>query len=221
MEGGGAAAGATVVGIPLGDIGDWKESSDLWAIGSAAVVGTNLAVVLNKVGGLGGITLNTYFDTFGLEGILANASWIVILFQAARWIYTTFYTDAGKAWSPFVFLCVLLAVQLVHDVIFYYGLLQQLPSGRNEMVDALKRYANENGKAALGTHSMYFLLTGVAAMLLKEMTFLASFLVVNVALYFLPFAITMVGPRPPPPPPEKKKNGYQPNPAWGTGVSAY
>lgn len=195
----------------LGDIGDFRATDDLWPIGSAAVVGVNFAVALAKLGGVGGLTLSTYFDTFGLEGILANASWVVILMQAARWIYTTFYAEAGsKAWSPFVFVCILILVQLIHDLLFYYGLVRSLPSGRNEMVDALKRYANAYGPRALFGHSAFLLFTAIVAMFLKETTFVTSFLILNLALYMLPLVITVISAPPPKPvaPPAEKKEAF-------------
>ncbi len=186
MEGGGQSG----EGWKLGDIGDYRDANDIWPIASASIVSINLSLALTRFGGIGGFSLNTFFDTFGLEGLLANASWIVILFQAARWVYTSFYSSGGRTWSPFVFVCILLAVQVVHDLLFYYGLLKSMPTGRNEMLDGLKRYANENGQRAIGSHSAYFILTAVIAMFLKESSFLFAFLLVNVALYLIPFVIS-------------------------------
>lgn len=204
----------------LGDIGNFRDAQDLWPIGSAAVVAINFSVAAMRIGGMGGFSLNAYFDTFGLEGILANAAWVVILFQAARWLYTTFYSGMpGRPWSPFVFVCILLAIQIIHDLFFYYGLIRLVPSGRNEMIDALKKYANENGSRALTTHAVFLIFTAIVAMWLKETTMVFSIMLVNVALYLLPFAITTFGPKPPPPPADKKKEtakkvGFG-MPAWG------
>lgn len=197
MEGG----GSTGEGFKLGDIGDYKDSGDLWPIISAAIVTMNLSVLATKFGGIGGLSLNSYFDTFGLEGLLANTSWIVILFQIARWAYTSFYTNLyNKPWSPFVFVVVLLAVQIVHDLIFYYGLLNYIPLHNNDMLDSLRRYSDENGRRALGSHSTYFILSAVIAMYLKETSFIFGFIIVNVALYLLPFLLTTVVRKTPPAP---------------------
>jgi hypothetical protein len=216
MYGGGAAyAGGGGDGFKLGDIGDFRQADDLWPIASASFVSMNVAIAAARLGGLGGISLNTYFDTFGLEGFLSNAAWLVILFQVARWLYTTFYSLPGsKPWSPVVFLAVLVLVQLIHDLIFYFGLINILPSGRNDMVDALKKYAKENGSRALAGHAAFLALTGLIAMWLKETTFVFSLIVANVALYLLPFVITTLGPKPPPPPPPPKKQEAFGMPQW-------
>ena len=188
----------------LGDIGDYKNVDDIFAIASASLIGMDIGVLLSRFGGLGGYSLNTYFDTFGLEGILANISYIVILFQIARWFYTTFYA-VGRPWSPFVFVCVVIAVQVVHDLIFYYGPLKTIPAGKNEMIDTLKRYAAENGSRAISGHVGFLIIISAIAMFLKESSMLFTFILISVSLYSLPFLLNTSGPKPPPPPPPPPK----------------
>lgn len=192
----------------LGDIGDYKNVDDLVAISSGALIGINLGVILSRFGGVGGYSLNAYFDTFGLEGILANTSFVVILFQIVRWFYSTFYA-VGRPWSPFVFVCMLIGAQVIHDLIIYYGMLKSLPSGKNEMIDALKRYAGENGSRALTGHVAFLILVSILAMFLKEASLLFGIILVAVSLYSIPFVLNAAGPKPPPPPPPPKKEGYE------------
>lgn len=200
MEGGGASEF-----FILGDIGNYKDVADFAPIISASLIGMNFAVVLSKFGSLGGFSMNAYFDTFGLEGILANTSFLVIIFQITRWIYTTFYTSGDRPWSPFVFVCILIAIEFIHDLIFYYGLIKNLPSGKNDMIDALKRYSVENGSRALAGHAVFLIFVGIMAMFLKESTFLFTILVVSTTLYLLPIMLSTLGPKPPPPPPPPEK----------------
>lgn len=200
MEGGGASEF-----FILGDIGNYKDVADFAPIISASLIGMNFAVVLSKFGSLGGFSMNAYFDTFGLEGILANTSFLVIIFQITRWIYTTFYTSGDRPWSPFVFVCILIAIEFIHDLIFYYGLIKNLPSGKNDMIDALKRYSLENGSRALAGHAVFLIFVGIMAMFLKESTFLFTILVVSTTLYLLPIMLSTLGPKPPPPPPPPEK----------------
>jgi len=197
----------------LGDIGNYKNVDDFAPIVSASLIGMNFAVTLSRFGSMGGFSMNAYFDTFGLEGILANTSFLVIMFQLTRWAYTTFYTSGERPWSPFVFVCILIAMEFLHDLIFYYGPLKSIPAGKNDMIDALKRYAAENGSRALAGHAAFLIFVAVIAMFLKESTFVFTFIVISVTLYMLPFMITTLGPRPPPPPPppqsQEKKEGFR------------
>ena len=197
----------------LGDIGNYKNVDDFAPIVSASLIGMNFAVTLSRFGSMGGFSMNAYFDTFGLEGILANTSFLVIMFQLTRWAYTTFYTSGERPWSPFVFVCILIAMEFLHDLIFYYGPLKSIPAGKNDMIDALKRYAAENGSRALAGHAAFLIFVAVIAMFLKESTLVFTFIVISVTLYMLPFMITTLGPRPPPPQPppqsQEKKEGFR------------
>lgn len=201
--------GADDTTFKLGDISQYNEVSDLGSIASASLVGLNMALIGGRIGGLGGLSLNAYFDAFGIEGFLSNISLILILFQAARWGYTSFYNVGGsRPWSPFVFVCILIGIQLLHDLIFYYGAINMVPSGKNEMIDVLKKYSAENGSRALGAHSLFLIVIAVIAMFLKEASLVFGFIVTSVAVYLMPFIIATFGPKPAPPPKivEKKES---------------
>ena len=187
----------------LGDISDYTQADDILPIASATIIAINFVTILTRLGVIGGNSLNTYFDTFGLEGILANTSLIVVLFQVARWGYTRFYKETGHDWSPFVFVCALIVVQLIHDVLFYYGAINLIPSCNNEMIDALKKYSKEHGPRALAAHAAFLIFVGTLAMFFKERSMIFTFITVSISLYILPYAVTTFGPKPPPP--EKKK----------------
>jgi hypothetical protein len=214
MEGGGAE-----VSFRLGDISDPNDLSDLFPIASASLVGVNASLAAARAGLLGGFSLNTYFDTFGLEGILANICLILILFQIARWSYSTFYNkDGSRPWSPIVFVFILMAIQILHDLTFYYGAINILPGGKNEMIDILKKYASENGSRAVGGHAVFLIVVATVAMYLKEASTIFAFMVTAVALYLLPFIIATFGPKvapppPPPPPPQEKREAFR-SPRW-------
>ena len=201
----------------LGDIGNFHTADDIIPIGSATIFAINIVAMLTRLGFVGGKTLNTYFDTFGLEGILANTSLIVILFQLTRFANTKLYTDAGKAWSPFVFVCALIVTQVLHDLVFYFGVVNVIPSGNNEMVDALKKYSNENGSRALASHAGFLIMVAVVAMFLKERSLIFIIMTSIFTLYLLPYVLTTFGPKPPPPPPPKEKAVPPPQQAgWGS-----
>jgi hypothetical protein len=198
----------------LGDISDYKSADDIFPIGSATIVAMNFAAILTKMDVIHSKSLNAYFDTFGFEGVLANMSLIVILFQIARWGYTKAYKDTGRAWSPFVFVCFLIGVQVLYDLLFYYGAINVIPSGNNEMIDILKKYSSEHGSRALAGHAAFLIFVSVIAMLFKETSFMFTFLTVTVTLYLLPYVITTFGPKPPAPPPVEKKEKVPDMPGW-------
>lgn len=187
--------GGSVEAFRLGNIGNFAEIEDFYPMTIASIFGLNVAIAGARVGNIGGASLNTYFEAFGLEGILANIALIVLLLQIARFAYTKGY-GATKPWSPFVFVCILLVIQFLHDLLFYYGAINILPSGRNEMIDALKEYAREHGGSALGGHALLLIIIAIAAMIFKETTVLVRMITIAVLLYMMPYIITMAKPRP-------------------------
>ena len=192
--------GGSVEAFRLGDIGNYTDVADLYPIGIASLFGINLAIAGARFGNIGGISLNTYFDTFGLEGIMANVALIMIVFQVTRWIYTVGYNSTGsKAWSPFIFICILVAAQFIHDIIFYYGAINVVPSHVNEMLDVLKQYSAQNGKNVIGGHTILMTLIGFMAMVFKEVSVIFRICLIFGIFYAMPYLITMVRYRPPVP----------------------
>jgi hypothetical protein len=202
MEGGGES-------FVLGDIGDYKQVADIAPIVYASIIGINFAIILARFARLGGYSLNSFFDNFGLEGVLASGSYLAVLFQIARWSYTSFYMTNGREWSPFVFVCILLVIDFLHSILMYNGILKNIPAGKNDLVDSLKAYAAENGSRVLTGHAAFLIFVGVIAMFLKECSALFTFVIMAIMLYSLPFMLTTVGPKPPPPPPPPEKKAPQ------------
>jgi hypothetical protein len=190
--------------MKLGNIGDYKELADLTYVAAASVVSLDAVLALNKFGGVGGTTLNSFFDTLGLEAVVVIVVLVVVLFEVARFAYS-FYTSGGKVWSPLVFVAILLGVQMVHDLIFYVGVVSNVPSGKNQVIDFLKRYGKENGARALGASATFMIVVATLAMLYKEFSPVLLFGIVGVAVYALPYLMNTAGPMPPPPPPPKEK----------------
>jgi hypothetical protein len=205
MEGGGNIPSESFV---LGDIGNYKDVEDLFPIVSATLIVMNAVMALARFTSLGGVSLNAYIDSFGLEGVIWNTAHVALVFQVAKWVYTTFYATGGKMWSPLVFVCIVLSIQFVHDLIYYYGLLKNTTPGKNELVDAMSRYAAENGSRALGGAAAAMIFISAIAMILKESSLLFNTILLLLSLHILPYLIATVGvkPPPPPPPPSKKEN---------------
>jgi hypothetical protein len=219
----GQSGGGLDLQIKLHDIGDYTEVNDFRSIISGSFVAINMALALGRMGALKSVTFNSYFDIFGLEGILANTSLAVLVIQVARWVYTRFYAAGGRPWSPLVFFAIVASVQTVHDLIFFYGAVNILPSGINEMIDALKAYAKENGSRAVGGHAIFIVVASLFAMLTKDISFLNQFLIVTLTFYLLPFIISIIAPKnraqaqAPAPPPAPKEEG---RPQGGAGPLA-
>lgn len=195
--------------LHLGDIGDFTDIRDLGAISVAGTFMSFLVVLSARIANFGGIPLNTLFDMFGLEAIVSMVILILILFQITRYFYTVFYEKSGKAWSPFVFICFLLGVHLIHDLVFFFAVVTQVPKGKNDMIDILRALTASNKTYTLLTHSALLIVTALVAMMVEDMSDLAKLAVFGVVLYLIPYILAIHYPKPAPPPPPPKKPEMQ------------
>lgn len=191
--------------LSLSDIGSYEKVEELGTVGVAGMFTTLLVLLSTRIGGFGGVPMNTFFDMFGIEGIITMVMLVIILFQITRYFYTVFYEKSGKLWSPFVFICFLLGVHLVHDLIFYFGVLTQLPKGKNDMIDVVRAISVSGGPYTIAIHSVLLILTALVAMMLQDVSDLAKFVLFGVILYIIPYVLAIHFPKPAPPPPPKKQ----------------
>jgi hypothetical protein len=205
MEGGGSDS------FILGDIGSYLQTENVWPILFATVICMDAVIGLSRFAGLGGYSLNAFFDLFGLEGVILILSHTTMLLLITQWAYTTFYMVGERRWSPFVFVCFALLLQTLHDLFWNFVLLSNVPNGKNEMIDIAKKYAQENGSRAFIGHNVLLIFVCVIAMFLKETSQLFTVIVVAIGVGLLPLMLSSVGPKPPPPPPVEKKKTVEDN----------
>ena len=134
--------------IELPDISNFRDTSDLFYIFFAILTIDVIVLFLTRYYKIGGKFLNEWYDQFNLLAVLADVMIIFIGFLIARYIYTTYFYERFQ-WSPVYFIILLCIVQLVHDIIFYLGVIKPLPAGHNEMIDVFKRYAEDLGATVL------------------------------------------------------------------------
>jgi len=205
MEGGGySSTGGGFSGGPsihLSNIGKYESVDEIATIANAGLFTTLLAIVSARIGQVGGTSLNTYFEVFGLEGIVSCVMLVAILFQIARYFYTTLYATYERAWSPFIFICFLLGTQVVSDLAFYYGVVNVLKEKQNYMIDMIRKYIGENKWGALGGHSVFIVLTALVAMILNESSDLSKIVLFGVVAFLIPYALSIRYMKPAPPVP--------------------
>jgi hypothetical protein len=199
--------------LQLSNIGDYTNKDDLGTLVSSSIFTLFLSLVAARVGNLGGVTMNVYFDMFGLEGLLSNTMLMVILLHVARYLYSTLYST-GRAWSPFVFLCIVAVVQALYDLFFYYGVINVVPTGVNQMVDILKQYAKDYNVKAMAGHIVLLTTTALVAMFMNDMYDMHKFFLSAVVLYLAPYFLSVVvrkpkAPTPPAAPPKESMKDYR------------
>ena len=81
--------------------------------------------------------LKLWYDKFGLAAVSADVLSLMLGVLIATFIFPTAYGLQLVFGAIFV--------QLLHDLFFYFVVIQGLPQGQNSMIDVFKSYASEGG----------------------------------------------------------------------------
>ena len=110
--------------------------------------------------------VNVWYNRFKLSAVMADVFIILIGFGITRYIYSELIYPKYD-WNAMYFTATAVLVQLVHDLLFYVGVIRNVPHGENAMIDVMKDYANEGGAKILAADSLMVIGTSIFAMLLK------------------------------------------------------
>lgn len=174
------------------DISDYTNMKDLLYIFLAVLFIDVIVIFMVKfLPELMGSSLNRWYDLFGLNAVLADVLIIFIGFIVARYIYTGYVKEkfADGRWSPMMFTGTLVGTQLVHDLLFYFGVINQVPRGHNAMMDVFKDYAASGGAKILFGDAMMMIGSAAVAMILKTqpMHLVATF--GSIVAYAVPYIL--------------------------------
>jgi hypothetical protein len=139
--------------------------------------------------GFWGSTINIWYDKFGLSAVIADVLIIVLGILLAQYLYRTFIKPA-YGWNVYAFSALVVAIQIVHDMLFYFGVILPLPKGHNAMMDVFKTYADRGGgKVVLADTAMMLGSVGIASAL-ATMHPQATVFSGVLAAYAVPFILT-------------------------------
>lgn len=95
-----------------------------------------VVIVLSKIFPLTK-TLGDWYRDFGVVAVGSDVLIIVLGIALAKLLYP----DA----SGFRLVGIAVAIQVLHDVLFYIGVIRTVPDGQNKIIDLFKKYAGEGG----------------------------------------------------------------------------
>lgn len=109
---------------------------DLLHISAAVVWIDFFVIVLSKFYSMTK-SLDVWYQQFGIVAVISDCLVIVLGILLAQFINPTSSTSTLAITS--------IIVQLIHDMLFYVGVIQQVPRGQNSMIDLFKKYSSEGG----------------------------------------------------------------------------
>ena len=129
--------------------------------------------------------LDKWYKTFGLCAVLADCLVILIGFAIARFVCTAF----DVPFSPICFIGILLGVQVLHDIIYYFCIVVPFPDGANRIMDYMKAYGSSSGVWAILGDSSMMIVMGFLAMTLAAATPETSVVTLLLGLYTIPYVL--------------------------------
>jgi hypothetical protein len=174
--------------IDFPDISNFNEVSELLFIFFGILTVDVSVLFLARYYKVGGRFLNEWYDQFNVLAVLADVMIIFIGFLITRYIYTQFLFQKFE-WNVVYFMLLLIVVQLIHDIFFYFCVIKPIPVGQNEMMDVFKSYANDLGAVILGGDAMLMIGSALVAMFYKYMPTHVFVSVSSIFVYALPYIL--------------------------------
>lgn len=174
----------------LGDITDYAEIGD-WTYILLAILIVDIVVIFlaRYFPDILGKQINIWYEKFGWGAVVADVLIIAIGFALARYAYKYFEPVSSEGFNLWLFLGLLLGIQLIHDLLFYVGVILPIPRGHNRMMDVFKDYAASGGGKILVADAAMVLGSAFIAMVLKETPAHIVTLVGLFSVYTLPYIL--------------------------------
>lgn len=174
----------------MANISDYREMSD-WTpiLASLLFLEAMLIFWFRLAPSFWGKDINVWYDRFGWLAVLADLLIVAIGFFLARYLYTWLFADRF-GWNIWLFLVLFLAIQIIHDFLFYVGVIRQMSRGTNAMIDVMQDYATQVGWKAIAGDSMMVVLMTIMAAWLRGLPLHVSVSVGIIGGYLLPYALT-------------------------------
>ena len=127
-------------------------------------------------------SLKEWYTKFNLSAIIADVFIIIIGFIIVRFIYSSIFTT----FSILKFIALLVIVQTIHDVLFYF-LVINIKRGTNKMIDTFKDYIKEHSASILIADSLMMISAGLFSSYIANYNIHFNIALLIVLIYLIPF----------------------------------
>ncbi len=171
------------------DISEYEEIKD-WLYIFIGIIVTELILLflVRYFPDFFGKMINVWYNRFKLSAVIADVFILAIGIGISRYVYTEFIYPKHD-WNPLYFTGTTVFVQVLHDLLFYIGVVQQVPKGSNAMIDVMKEYASGAGARAVVADSVLMISSVGIAMIAKGMELHSAVFLGLLALYGIPYIL--------------------------------
>lgn len=148
---------------------------------AASVVWVDFLVILYSRFQSLGKSLDAWYSEFGIVAVLSDCLVIVLGIMIAMFLV--------PGASVLTLAAVSVGVQILHDVLFYYGVILPIPAGYNRMIDLFKRYSAENSWKILVADALMIAGTVLGADVVRGLSSESQWFIFLFGVYALTYVI--------------------------------
>lgn len=171
----------------LKNISNFNNMNDYLPILNGAILADIVIIILLYYTNIFGDkkTLKGWYEKYRLSAVIADVLILVIGIILARYIYSKIF----KKYSIFKFLFLILIIQIIHDLIFYFLIIKPLPRGTNNMIDLFKDYGKETKAGAILGDSFMIIISVLFTALFANMNSNKNIILLICLLYSIPYVL--------------------------------
>lgn len=130
-------------------------------------------------------SLNLWYKKFHILAVLSDVMVITLGIVIGRYIYTHYFNE----YSLWKFLALVCVIQILHDLSFYYFVIQPFPYGKNYMMDLFKDYSKQHGGSILFADSLMIISSVLIATYLSSYNMNYNIIFFMLTLYIFPYVL--------------------------------
>jgi uncharacterized protein YacL len=169
------------------NISNFNNIKDYLPILNGAIITDLVVIFMLEQKYIKSTTLKEWYNKFHLGAFIADVLSIVIGLLIARFIYTTLNLN----WKLWLFIILVILVQLTHDLLFA-KLFYSFPRKVSAVLDVFKDYANEMGTKILLADAQMVTSTALLASLLSNMNQNSNIILLIFLMYITPYFLFSV-----------------------------
>ncbi len=135
---------------------------------------------------IGSNQLANWYKKYGLSAVIADTLILVIGMIIARALYSKIF---GNQFNILKFIFLVLIIQIIHDFVFYFGIINTLPRGVNNVIDMFKDYAEEVSAGAVLGDSIMITIAVLFASLFANYSNNINIIILIVVVYLMPYIV--------------------------------
>jgi hypothetical protein len=173
--------------MKLKNISNFSCTSDYLPILNGAII-VDLVVVLRVIfKQIKSKSLTEWYKKYGICSILADVLSLVIGVVITRFIYPFIF----NSYSLVLFICLAVAVQLTHDLLFAF-FFNSIPRGASQIMDTFKDYGKEFGSIILLADALMIIFTILIGSLLASQSLNTNIIILIFLSYIVPYFLYSV-----------------------------